>query len=69
VLINSNIWHRGCENTSDIARETLQITYARRIIGHKHGSIMNYVIPSHVYIDKSKEERETLGFLQGGAYS
>jgi len=37
VLINSNIWYRGCENTSDIARETLQITYARRIIGHKHG--------------------------------
>lgn len=69
VLINANVWHRGCENKSLISRDTLQITFARRIIGHKHGTIMNYVMPSHVYEGRSEKLKERLGFLKGGAYS
>jgi len=69
VLINSNVWHRGCENTSSVPRETLQLTYARRIIGHKHKTIMNYHMPSSVYEGRSDKLKERLGFLQGGAYS
>lgn len=69
VLINSNVWHRGCENKSNAPRETLQITYARRIIGHKHKTIMNYLMPEHVYEGRSQKLVERMGFLQGGAYS
>lgn len=69
VLINSQVWHRGCENTSKVPRETLQLTFARRIIGHKHKTIMNYHMPEHVYKGKSDKLKERLGWLQGGAYS
>ncbi len=69
VLINSNVWHRGCENKSTTPRETLQITFARRIIGHKHKTIMNYQMPSQVYEGRSEKLKERMGFLQGGAYS
>ena len=69
VLINSNIWHRGCENRSTIARDTLQITWARRIIGHKHKTIMDYVMPPSVYAGRDEKTMEKLGYLQGGAYS
>lgn len=69
VLINNQTWHRGSENTSKISRDTLQLTFARRIIGHKHKTIMNYNMPLHVYFNKSDKIRERLGWLQGGAYS
>lgn len=69
VLINSNVWHRGCENKSSISRETLQITFGRRIIGHKHKTIMDYQMPSHVYQGRSDKLKERMGYLQGGAYS
>lgn len=69
VLINSNLWHRGSENKSTQPRETLQLTFARRIIGHKHKTIMNYNMPKHVYENRSEIGLKRLGFLQGGAYS
>lgn len=69
VFINANTWHRGCENKSDVPRETLQITWARRIIGHKFKTIMNYQMPSHVLEGRSETLKKRLGFLQGGAYS
>jgi len=69
VLINANTWHRGCNNISKKPRETLQITFARRIIGHKFKTIMNYNMPEHVLFNRSKTAFERLGFLQGGAYS
>ena len=69
VLVNNQTWHRGCENTSNIPRDTLQLTYARRIIGHKFGTIMNYQMPPHVLAKKSMKTRELFGFLEGGAYS
>ena len=69
VLINSNVWHRGSENKSSVPRETLQITFGRRIIGHKHKTIMDYQMPSHVYEGRSDILKQRMGFLQGGAYS
>ncbi len=69
VLINSNLWHRGCANKSTRARDTVQITWARRIIGHKHKTIMNYNMPAHVYAGRSDLLKERMGWLQGGAYS
>lgn len=69
VLVNANVWHRGCANTSNVPRETLQITFARRIIGHKFKSIMNYQMPSHVLEGRSDTLKQRLGFLEGGAYS
>jgi ectoine hydroxylase-related dioxygenase (phytanoyl-CoA dioxygenase family) len=69
VLVNSQTWHRGSENKSSTPRETLQLTYGRRIIGHKHGTIMNYVMPAHVIKNRSDKTKERFGFLQGGAYS
>ena len=69
VLINSQVWHRGCANTSDQPRETLQLTFGRRLIGHKFKTTMNYQMPSHVLHNKPKHVLERFGFLEGGAYS
>lgn len=69
VLVNANVWHRGCSNTSNVPRETLQITFARRIIGHKFKTIMNYQMPQHVTQGRSNILRQRMGFLEGGAYS
>jgi len=69
VLVNANVWHRGCANKSNKSRDTLQITWARRIIGHKHKTIMDYRMPPHVYANRSDLLKERMGFLQGGAYS
>ncbi len=69
VLINNQIWHRGSKNTSNVPRQTLQLTFARRIIGHKYKTIMNYHMPENVYKNKSEKLKERLGWLQGGAYS
>ncbi len=69
ILLNPNTWHRGAANQSQQARETVQVTFARRIIGHKHKTIMNYMMPRHVYEHADDKLRRRLGFLQGGAYS
>ena len=69
VLVNANVWHRGCANTSNVPRETLQITFARRIIGHKFKTIMNYQMPDYVTKGRSDILRQRMGFLEGGAYS
>ena len=69
VLVNSNVWHRGCENKSNNPRETLQITWARRIIGHKFKTIMDYKMPANVLEGRSETAKKRLGYLKGGAYS
>jgi ectoine hydroxylase-related dioxygenase (phytanoyl-CoA dioxygenase family) len=69
IFINPNVWHRGCQNISNVPRDTFQITYARRIIGHKFGSIMNYVMPENVLKKRNQKTKERMGFLEGGAYS
>lgn len=70
VIINNQLWHRGAHNGSLTSRETLQLTFGRRIIGHKFGSIMNYHMPAEVVAKlKTDSQRARMGFLEGGAYS
>jgi ectoine hydroxylase-related dioxygenase (phytanoyl-CoA dioxygenase family) len=68
VLFNNQVWHRGGPNTSDRVRSITQVTYARRIIGHKYFPFMNYQMPEHVYRDADPRRRRLLGFLEHGAY-
>jgi ectoine hydroxylase-related dioxygenase (phytanoyl-CoA dioxygenase family) len=68
VLCNSQVWHRGAPNTSDRVRAVTQVTYGRRIVGHKYFPFMNYVMPEHVYRDTNPRLRRLLGFLPSGAY-
>lgn len=69
VLINPNTWHRGCANSSTTPRETLQLTFARRMIGHKFKTIMNYQMPEWVLVGRDETFCQRMGFLSGGAYS
>jgi hypothetical protein len=45
-----------------------QISYARRIIGHKYKPFMNYQMPEHVYRDADDRLKRLLGFPPSGAY-
>jgi len=68
VLFNNQVWHRGGPNTSDRTRYITQVSYARRIIGHKYYPFMNYQMPEHVYKDADDRKRRLLGFLPHGPY-
>lgn len=68
VLFNNQCWHRGGPNTSQRVRYITQITYARRMIGHKYFPFMNYQMPEHVYRDANPRLKQLLGFLPTGAY-
>ena len=68
TLFNNQVWHRGAPNQSDRVRYMTQITYARRIIGHKYNPFMNYQMPEHVYRNADERRRRLLGFLPHGAY-
>lgn len=68
VMFNNQVWHRGAPNASDRDRCITQVSYARRIIGHKYSPFMNYVMPEHVYRDASPRLKRLLGFLPGGPY-
>lgn len=69
VIVNNQTWHRGGPNLSSIDRYVTQITYAKRFIGHKYGSFMNYQMPKHIYQDIHDERKlRLLGFLGHGAY-
>lgn len=68
VMFNNQVWHRGGPNRSDRIRYITQVTYARRIIGHKYFPFMNYTMPEHVYKDADPRLRRLLGFLEAGAY-
>lgn len=68
IMFNNQVWHRGGPNQSDQTRYITQITYARRIIGHKYYPFMNYAMPEHVYADANPRLRRLLGFLEHGAY-
>ena len=49
VIVNNQTWHRGAPNQSKEHRQVTQVTYAKRLIGHKYGSFMNYQMPEHVW--------------------
>ena len=71
LIISSALWHRGCRvGREGRARYVFQVSYGRRLVGHKHRSIMDYTLPRGVrQLLRSEEERQLMGYLQGGAYS
>lgn len=68
VMFNNQVWHHGGLNRSNRIRYITQITYARRMIGHKYYPFMNYNMPEHIYKDANPRLRRLLGFLEHGAY-
>jgi ectoine hydroxylase-related dioxygenase (phytanoyl-CoA dioxygenase family) len=68
VMFNNQVWHRGGPNTSDRVRYMAQVSYARRLVGHKYWPFMNYMMPEHVYRDANPRLKRLLGFLPSGAY-
>jgi len=68
VLFNNQCWHRGGPNTSERTRYVTQVSYARRIMGHKYFPFMNYQMPEHVYKNADARLKRLLGFLPTGAY-
>lgn len=69
VMFNNQTWHRGAPNDSDITRYITQVTYAKRLIGHKYHPFMNYNMPEHIYKNISDPRKSRLlGFLGHGAY-
>ncbi len=68
VMFNNQVWHRGGPNESDQVRSMTQVSYARRLIGHKYYPFMNYQMPAHCYENASPRLKRLLGFLPSGAY-
>ncbi len=68
VMFNNQVWHRGGPNQSQRTRYITQVTYARRLVGHKYYPFMNYAMPTAVYKDANPRLQRLLGFLNHGAY-
>ncbi len=68
IMFNNQVWHRGGPNQSNRSRYITQITYGRRLIGHKYYPFMNYTMPEHVYRNANARLRRLTGFLDHGAY-
>jgi ectoine hydroxylase-related dioxygenase (phytanoyl-CoA dioxygenase family) len=68
VMFNCQVWHRGGPNRSDRTRYITQVTYARRLVGHKYYPFVNYQMPESVYKDANPRLKRLLGFLDHGAY-
>ncbi|KAL3928682.1 MAG: hypothetical protein SGBAC_012544 [Bacillariaceae sp.] len=72
LIFSAHTWHKGAAvaDTAPNPRYVFQATYGRRLVGHKHDTIMNYVLPESVEQElESEEDKKLMGFLQGGAYS
>jgi len=68
IMFNNQVWHRGGPNRSERTRYITQVTYARRLVGHKYYPFMNYQMPEHVYAGADDRLKRLLGFLPRGAY-
>lgn len=68
VCFNNQVWHRGSKNSSDVTRYITQVTYAKRLVGHKYAPFMNYQMPNHCYEGAEPRLKQLLGFLPSGAY-
>ena len=68
IMFNNQVWHRGGPNQSNRSRYITQITYGRRLIGHKYYPFMNYTMPEHIYRDATPRLKRLVGFLDHGAY-
>ncbi len=68
ICFNNQVWHRGAPNNSALPRYITQITYGKRLVGHKYYPFMNYQMPEHCYKTANPRLRRLLGFLPHGAY-
>jgi ectoine hydroxylase-related dioxygenase (phytanoyl-CoA dioxygenase family) len=68
VCFNNQVWHRGSRNSSSTTRYVTQVTYAKRLVGHKYAPFMNYQMPNHCYEGADQRLKQLLGFLPSGAY-
>lgn len=68
IMFDNQVWHRGGPNQSQRTRYITQVTYGRRMVGHKYYPFMNYVMPEAVYRGANPRLRRLLGFLERGAY-
>ena len=75
VTININVGYGEIGNGGSIGGalgESLtyltQVSYARRVVGHRYFPFMNYEMPAHVYADAGPRLKRLLGFLQTGPY-
>lgn len=68
VMFNNQVWHRGAPNLTERVRYITQVSYARRLVGHKYYPFMNYQMPEHVYAGASERLKRLLGFMPHGAY-
>lgn len=68
IMFNNQVWHRGGPNKSNRTRYITQVSYARRLVGHKYHPFMNYQMPEHIYKDADERKKRLLGFLPRGAY-
>lgn len=68
VMFNNQVWHRGGPNLTNRVRYITQVSYARRLVGHKYYPFMNYHMPEAIYTDVSPRLKRLLGFLPSGAY-
>jgi hypothetical protein len=70
VMFNNQVWHRGAPNLSDRVRYMTQVSYARRIIGHRYFPFMNYVLPEQCMkgLEGNPRKKKLMGFLPAGAY-
>ena len=71
LIISSSLWHRGAAvQPEGRERYLFQVSYGRRLVGHKHKTIMDYTLPQNVKDQLTAEaDRELMGYLEGGAYS
>lgn len=68
IMFNNQVWHRGSPNSTEVTRYITQVSYARRLVGHKYHPFMNYQMPEEVYKDANPRLKRLLGFLPSGAY-
>ncbi len=68
VMFNNQVWHRGGPNQTERVRYMTQVSYARRLVGHKYFPFMNYQMPAHCYENATPRLKRLLGFLPSGAY-
>lgn len=69
MIFNSQVWHRGAPNRSDVVRYVTQISYGRKSIAHFFHPFMNYQMPEHcIAWGDTPRRKRLLGFLPHGPY-
>ena len=68
TMFNNQVWHRGSPNDSDVTRYITQVSYARRLVGHKYYPFMNYQMPECILERANPTRKRLLGVHGLGAY-